>query len=296
MREKLKKWWRGFVNKQKLAITDSDDGSEKWYMYISPARIILGFVSLVVLLFAAVALIVAYTPVMDTIPGYPGRQSREMLIRGIMRLDSLEREMGNLTVYSDNIALIMEGKTPVIRNTSRIGDSIEMQDKTLVPPGAADSILRARMEGSGPYNLAASAAAARTAGVANDLIPPAQGLVQTRFSPVNGRYGVEIVTTSNHPVVAVRDGSVILSIWTPEEGYIMQIQHPDNLVSIYKRLSLPQHTIGERVRAGESIGIAGNTGEGEAGVAGTGAGLYSPLEFQLWYNGTPVDPENYIVF
>lgn len=296
MQEKLKKWWRGFVDKQKLAVTDSDDGSEKWYMYISPARIILGFVSLVVLLFAAVALIVAYTPVMDTIPGYPGRQSREMLIRGIMRLDSLEREMANLTVYSDNIALIMEGKTPVIRNTSRIGDSIEVQDKTLVPPGTADSILRARMEGSGPYNLAASASAARTSGVANDLIPPAQGLVQTRFSPVNGRYGVEIATTSNHPVVAVRDGSVILSIWTPEEGYIMQIQHPDNLVSIYKRLSQPQHTVGERVRAGESIGVAGNTGEGETGVSGAGTGLYSPLVFELWYNGTPVDPESYIVF
>ncbi len=293
MREKLRKWWRGFVDKQKLAILDGDDGATKWYMYISPARIVVGLLTFVLLVIVAVVLLIAYTPVMDTIPGYPGRESREMLVRSIMRLDSLEHEMANLTVYSDNIALIMEGKTPIIRNTSQIGDSIRTQDKTLVPPGAADSILRARMEGGGAYNLAASAAAARSSRIAAGLIPPAQGLVQTRFSPVNGRYGVEIVTASNYPVVAVRDGSVIMNIRTLEDGHILQIQHPDNLVSIYKHISEPRHAIGERVRAGENIGIAGSTGEGSA--TGTDHS-HSPFEFELWYNGTPVDPENYIVF
>lgn len=291
MREKTKKWWQGFTQKQKLSVTDSGDGSEKWYMYISPARILVGVVSLVLIVVAIIVITIAYTPIMDTIPGYPGRNSREMLIRGIMRLDSLEREMGNLTVYSDNIALIMEGKTPVIRDVSRIGDSIEMQDKSLVAPNAADSALRARMEGAGPYNLAASAAAGRaSAAAASDLVPPVQGLVQTHFSPVNGRFGVQVVTTAGHPVTAVREGSIISSFWTPGEGYVVQIQHPDNLVSIYKRLSEAHGSIGARVRAGEIIGVSGETGNTDAGNA------IGPLEFELWYNGTPVNPENYIVF
>ncbi len=277
--EKIKNWWRGFVKKQRLAMLDSDDDTERWHIYISGGRILIGLISLILVLALAVVLLVVYTPVMDTLGGYPGNRSREILIQNVMKLDSLERQMANLTLYSDNIALIMEGKTPVIRDVSRIGDSVQMQDKTLVAPSLADSMLRARMEAaSGDYSLAASVASPRSGAMATDLIAPAKGLVQTRFSPVNGRFGVEIVTTSNHPIVAVRDGSVILNVWSPEQGYVVEIQHSDNMLSVYRQLSSVERAVGARVKAGEIIGVA------------------SPLGFELWYNGTPVDPENYIVF
>jgi hypothetical protein len=278
MREKLKKWWRGFVDKQKLAILDGDDGSTRWYMYISPARIVVGLLTLILLIVIVVVSVIAYTPVMDTIPGYPGRRSREAVIAGILRLDSLEREMANLTVYSNNIDMIMEGKTPVIRNVGRIGDSIRMQDKTLVAPNAADSILRARMEGDGAYSLAGSVSALRTQEVAPGPVPPVKGVIQKEFSPVDGLFGVEIATADQTPVVATREGTVILNVWTPGDGYLVQIQHADNLTSIYRRLSESRATVGTRVKAGEVIGTAG------------------PLVFELWNNGTAVDPANYVAF
>jgi murein DD-endopeptidase MepM/ murein hydrolase activator NlpD len=278
MREKLKKWWRGFVDKQKLALLDGDDNATRWYMYISPARVLVGLVTLVVVVIVAVTLLFVYTPVLDTIPGYPGKRSREALIRGIMRLDSLEREMANLTVYTDNIGLIMEGKTPFLRDVSRQGDSVQMQDKTLVPRNEADSLLRALMEGNGEYSLAASAAAERAGATPSHLVPPIKGIVQSEFSPVDGRFGVEIATSDQSPVVAVRDGTVTLSVWTPGEGYLIQIQHSDNLLSVYRRLSEAQSNVGTRVKAGEIIGMAG------------------PLVFELWYNGTAVNPLNYIIF
>ncbi len=290
MREKLNKSWRGFFSKQKLSITDSDDGSVKWYIYISPSRIVVGLVSLVLLIVAVVMLVTAYTPIMDTIPGYPGKRSREMLIKNIIRLDSLQREMAHMSVYGDNIALIMDGKTPVIRDVSRIGDSIEIRERELVLPSGADSVLRARMEGEGDYSLSASAAAARSYDRTTlELVPPASGLVQSRFNPVGGRFGVEIATASNQPVVAVREGSVILSVWTPDDGYIVQIQHQNNLISVYKHLSEVLPSVGTRLQAGEIIGYNGSVDSEVPGSAG-------PLKFELWYNGTPVDPENYIVF
>jgi murein DD-endopeptidase MepM/ murein hydrolase activator NlpD len=278
MRDKLKKWWRGFVDKQKLAVLDGDDGSTKWYMYISPARVVVGFITLVLLVLVVVVVLVAYTPVMDTIPGYPGRRSREAITAAVMRLDSLEREMANLTVYSDNIGLIMEGKTPVVRNTGRVGDSIHAQDKTLIPRNAADSALRARLEGDGPWSLAASAAASRTQGLTADLVAPVKGLVQKSFSPVDGMYGIEIGTADQSPVVAARDGTVTLKVFITGEGYLVQLQHADNLVSVYRRLTESGREVGSRVKAGEIVGVAG------------------PLVFELWYNGTAVDPLNYIVF
>lgn len=279
MREKIKRWWRVFVGKQKFAVLDGDDGSTRWYMYISPANLLIGCVGFVLVMLVVVALLVVYTPVMDTIPGYPGGRSRETLIREIMRLDSLEREMGYLTVYSNNIDLIMEGKTPVVRDVTRMGDSISVQDKTTVAPNGADSVLRARMEGQGEYSLAASAADRRSTQVSAPLmVPPVKGVVQVGFDPVKGSYGVEIATADQNPVVAAMDGTVILNVPVPGEGRVVQIQHTGNLVSAYRRLSETVPGVGTRVKAGEIIGTAG------------------PLVFELWYDGRPVDPLNYIVF
>jgi len=279
MLDRIKKWWRVFVAKQKIAVMDGDDGSTRWYMYISPANLALGLAGFVLVVFVVVALLVVYSPVMDTLPGYPGNRSREMIVRGIMRLDSLERQMGNLTVYSNNIDLIMEGKTPVVRDVTRMGDSISVQDKTTVVPIGADSVLRARMEGTGPLSLSAAAAGSHSAQAAPPvMIPPVNGVVKSGFDPVNGVFGVEITTADEGPVVAAMDGTVILSVLSPGEGRIVQIQHSGNLVSVYRRLTETVPGVGTRVKAGEIIGMAG------------------PLGFELWYDGRPVDPLNYILF
>jgi murein DD-endopeptidase MepM/ murein hydrolase activator NlpD len=114
--------------------------------------------------------------------------------------------------------------------------------------------------------------------VTPDLVPPAKGILGAEFSPVNGRFGVEIVTADQSPVVAAREGTVIFNGWTPEEGDVVQIQHPDKRESVYRHLSETIPGVGTRVKAGEVIGVAG------------------PLIFELWHNGTAIDPVNYIVF
>lgn len=277
--EIFSKWWAAFRAKQKFAVIDPDSGDERWHFFISGARVAAGALSLFLVLVIAIVLVIAYTPIMDNIPGYPGRHSRQMLIEGIMRLDSLEREMGHLTVYSQNIDLILQGKTPVVRDVTRVGDSIQMQDKTLVPPSHADSILRARMRGTGEYSLAVSAAAVRDGGeVAVEFVAPVRGVVSSGFSPAEGRFGVEIAAAVDSPVAATKDGSVVSSVWSPEVGWTVSVQHAGDLVSIYRHLTQVSAQVGARVKAGEIVGVA------------------SPLEFELWYNGTAVDPVNYIVF
>jgi murein DD-endopeptidase MepM/ murein hydrolase activator NlpD len=89
--------------------------------------------------------------------------------------------------------------------------------------------------------------------------------------------------------VAIREGSITMSVWTPSEGNIVQIQHPDNMTSVYKGVSQVQRPLGSRVKGGEVIGVAGEVGE-------EGSETPRPFGFELWYNGTLVDPESYIVF
>ena len=282
-------WWHSVASRRRLSIRDAADDTENWYIYISPLRALAALVAFVLITFFAVLGLVAYTSILDLIPGSPGGRSRGELIENIMRLDSLEREMNHLMAYSENISLIMEGKTPVIRDVSRVGDSVAIKSRQTVLPSSADSLLRAQMEGDGPYSLSASGVTDR--GLALDLVPPVHGVVSERFDPKAGRYGVEVITAGGQQVVAVKDGTVIESLWSPDGGYIIHVQHSNNLVSVYRHNSIVHKQAGERVRGGEVIGSTAEQTSEEAQSEER-----QTFGFELWYNGTAVDPQGYIVF
>ena len=276
--------WRNFTRKYRFSLRDQHTDKEVWYMHMSRLNVVTGFLALALILFIAILTTVAYTSVLDLIPGYPGNRSRIMLIENIIRLDSMEREIASLQTYSSNIALILEGKTPVTHEQGRT-DSL-LSGSISVLPSYEDSLLRAQIERGGMYGLVSTSTSRRDSSF--DLVPPVRGVVSTRFDPRQANYGVGIATASNQEIVATEAGTVIMSMWTPEYGYIIEVQHPNNLISIYKHSAQSLKTIGERVRAGEVIG---STGEGISGDVGKGL-----FVFELWHNGVPVDPQNYIVF
>ena len=100
-------------------------------------------------------------------------------------------------------------------------------------------------------------------------------------------YGIDIVSQKNEAVKAALDGTILFSDWTVETGHIIAIQHQGNFISIYKHNSVLLKKQGNFVKAGEAIAIVGESGE-----LTTGAHLH----FELWNNGTPVDPLEYVAF
>ncbi|MBR5454173.1 MAG: M23 family peptidase, partial [Rikenellaceae bacterium] len=127
------KFWSWFAGRHQISIDATDNSSEAWFVVVRPWQVLLGMIALVALMMFAAIGIVAYTPILDMIPGTPGEKSRNLLIDNIVRLDSMEREMNNLLVYSDNISLIVDGKTPIVRNVEMVGDSIDIKSKELIP-------------------------------------------------------------------------------------------------------------------------------------------------------------------
>ena len=284
---KIRFWWRGFFRQRRFSILNATDNSEEWHLHLSPASIIAGLVSFVLLLFILILSLVAYTPVLEFLPGYrtEADRSRESLVQNIIRLDSMERMMNQMMTYNQNIALIMEGKTPVMR-TIASSDSSRLS-KVLVMPSHEDSLLRAQMEGDGPYSLSASRNESRRAlRESMELLAPVEGILTEKFDVADGRLGVGIVATADAPVSAIERGTVIQSLWSPESGYTIIIQHANNLLSIYRNLSQSLVTTGQAVRGGEQIGYNAEPVNGEVRLFG----------FELWNNGKPVNPESYIVF
>ena len=72
-----------------------------------------------------------------------------------------------------------------------------------------------------------------------------------------------------------------MSSFTSDGGNVIQILHANNLVSLYKHNSVLLKKVGDRVEAGDSIAIIGNSGELTDGPH---------LHIELSYNGSPLNP------
>ena len=250
--------YRRLVRKHRLTLQNEVDNAEEWHMHISVVRIFAALLAFVLLLFILILSLVAYTPVLEFLPGYEANRSREMLLQNIMRLDSIERQMTQMRTY-----------------------------KTLVMPSREDSLLRIQMEGEGPYGLGKSPSR-KTLREAMAMTAPVEGIITEKFDTKLGQYGIRIAAAPGSQVSAVDNGTVVLSLWSPEEGYVVQVQHADNVLSIYKNLAQSMVSTGQRLRSGEVLGYS-NDPQAE----GTDSKLFG---FELWSDGKPVDPEGYIVF
>ena len=116
---------------------------------------------------------------------------------------------------------------------------------------------------------------------------PVTGIITNPFNAENEHYGVDIVAPADEPILASLKGTVILSTWTLGTGNIIQIQHENDIITVYKHNSMLLKKSGDFVKAGEPIAVIGNSGELSTGPH---------LHFELWYKGIPVNPEKYIKF
>lgn len=275
---------RNLRRKHRLSIHNSAD-EEVWYSHTTLLKVIARIFGVALLVFAAGVLVSAYTSLLDIMPGYMGNKVRREMTENILRIDSLAAELESLSAYTDNVALIMEGRTPVDRNISLPVDSIAT-DKNLVPTSEADSLLRAEMEGNGRYGLNRTVSRPRGELADMEFLSPYRGDVKSVFNASAGELGTSVEVSDIQQVFAIQAGTVISALWNPEEGYVVQIQHKGNFISVYKNLSQVLKSAGDRVLVGEAIGAVWPDEQDNPALT----------HFQLWYDGQAVDPQNYVEF
>ncbi|MCD8186169.1 MAG: M23 family metallopeptidase [Rikenellaceae bacterium] len=283
--DNLTAFFRAFRTKVRISARDSHNDREKWYIFLSPLNILTALFSLVVVLFVVMISIVAFSPALDFVPGYQGNHARNLLIEYNMKLDSLENQLVLWNNCYENLTRIMDGRasqsTP---NPELDSASLERVEIPLIPE---DSVLRSQIEGSGPYALNPQAPTTEHSGF-QGLYPPVKGVVRAGFDPRAGQYGTDVAVAENQPVMAILEGVVIYAGWSPTQGGVIHILHPGNMISAYLHNASLTKKTGDRVYSGEVVAFTGSSLENE-----TDAGF---TEIQLWINGTPVDPENYMIF
>ncbi len=289
-KEKKKK---GFLkklhHKYRLVIMHNDTLEEKLTIAFTRFNVFLFVATASIFLIVATIYLIAFTPLKEYIPGYADFNTRQVLRELSLRTDSLERDLRQKDLYIMNIRNIVEGRD-LIEEIPEKADDPEAVTYDELPRSREDSLLRAEIEQMlQTDNGYRGAVEARAVGQAIHIsfFTPLHGMISSRFRPGDGHYGVDIVADHDAVIKATLDGTVIFAAWTIETGYTIGIQHDNNILSIYKHNSSLLKQQGQFVEAGEAIAIIGDTG------------LYSTgthLHFELWFNGNPVDPADYIAF
>lgn len=284
--EKRFNWWSDFSRRLRLSLRNPRNNQEVWYTHISPLNILMALVATFVIMFIMTLTLVGYTPILEVLPGYSSEmlRSRQNVIDNILRLDSMEQVINDIVLYNENISLIMSGKATI--SQSDIQHNSQPLSKELVVPNIFDSVLRRDIEDRGRYNMRS---ATNTLNI-SPMIAPANGIIVRQFDIAEEQYGIDIAIAAGERLLAAQQGVVIMSFWSPADGYIVQILHPNNLISIYQNVSDVTVERGESVVAGKVIGYNGEKGSGNMDND------QRVIRFELWNNAIPLDPEAYILF
>lgn len=283
--DKKKNNWR---DKYRFSVINDHSFEEVWRIRLTRYNAFLLITFLIVFIIGATTSLIAFTNLREFIPGYPDVTMRRNILMSAIRLDSLDRELALRDKYFANLNAIISGKQPV--ELSSLQDTSGSYEAINFTSSSDDSALRARVENEERYNLTLGPAAAEPASNLAGLhfFPPVKGIISGRYEVRTKHFGTDIVTKPKALVSAALDGTVIFTGWTMETGFVIQVQHPNNLVSVYKHNASLLKETGDLVRAGEHISVVGDSGE-----------LYTSgphLHLEIWYKGSPLDPEKHILF
>ena len=285
-RKKLrKKIFQMLKDHYRLIIYNDSTIQTVWSIKLTPIKVLtLGSLGAIMLILLT-TVIIAYTPLRENIPGYPSVKTRQMIIRNYVLVDSLENEITTRDKYFEKLQTLFLGEVPTDEMPeSELGSKVHGVEFRSFNADSVfqDKLLEERL------GLSVSENSKRLPSIANiHFFTPLRGMITNKFNAKTEHLAIDIVGKLNARISNVLDGTVIFAGWTMDTGNSIYIQHENNIISAYKHNAELLKSVGDRVKAGEVIAIMGNSGELTTGPH---------LHFELWHNGTALDPETYIDF
>jgi len=284
-KKKDKKFTKKLLHKYRLVILNEDTFEERFAIKLTRLNVfILTSLSAISLVFFTI-LLIAFTPLREYIPGYSSAKLKKQATSLNYKTDSLVNELELNKRYYASIRKVLTGDVASLEfNRDSILQATKNDIGVLqVATNKQDSLLRQKVDKEDKYNLFESSGDQSN----YVLFPPVNGTISEGYDLKERHFAVDVVVAANTPVKATADGTVIFAEWTVETGYVVIIEHKQELISVYKHNSTITKSQGDLVKAGEVIAMSGNTGELSTGPH---------LHLELWSKGYPVNPTNFIDF
>jgi len=286
-RKTLSNW---LTNRYLLIIRNEENFAEKITLSFNYAKLLV-FILITFVIFMLISLALVKTILAQWYdPRHAQLEANKKLIELNLALDSLEDAVDNKNRFIANFQRIVSGDFSDAEANVLSAEDTELLDQSSMQVGEIqpiDSQFRKEFEES-EFDLLTIDYNEKGQLQEIFFFSPISGIISQEYEPQKDHYGVDIVSKKNEPVRAVADGTVVFADFDfSDSGYVLGIQHRNNLLSIYKHNSALLKKVGNFVSAGEIIAIIGNTGDLTTGPH---------LHFELWHNGNPVDPEEFVSF
>jgi murein DD-endopeptidase MepM/ murein hydrolase activator NlpD len=272
-------------NKRRLVILNEDTFEETFSLKLNLMNVfVVGSVGAILIIFFT-TFIIAFTPLREYIPGYASSMLKQQALEMAIKSDSLEKSVKINNTYIASIKKVLTGDLEYakLNKDSIKALDLELLDESEVDPTEKEKELRQQVIKEDKFNVFDSAEPK----VGFVLFPPARGSVIEKYNPKNKHLAVTLALTNNTPIKSIGAGTIIFSDWTPSSGYVVIIRHKDDILSVYKNAASVTKSQGNIVKSGEVIALAGTS---------TSQKTNATLRFELWKDGFPIDPTQFINF
>ena len=282
--KRSKKIKRKLLHKYRFVVLIEDTFEERFSFKLNRLNVFVFGSVITLLLIGFTTLLIAFTPLREYIPGYSSTALKKEATTLAFKTDSLQRVITINQQYVSSIRKVLTGDVKTVDfNKDSILEVASVDGLRINQvPSSADSLLRDKVAQEDKYNPLTG-----TSEVSFVLFAPVKGTISNNYNPKEKHFAVDVVTTKDASVKATADGTVIFAEWTAATGYVIILKHKNNLLSVYKHNASLSKEQGELVKEGEIIATVGNTGELSTGPH---------LHFELWSNGYPTNPTNFIDF
>lgn len=279
------KFRQKLVDEYRLVVINEDTFEEKLTFKLTRLNVFIFGGIFSILLIVGTIFLIAFTPLREYIPGYSSTKLKKKATQLVYKVDSLEQILEVNNVYIQKVRELLTGKISEVQfDKDSVLQSIQYDKDTInLDPSDADMEFRQDIERVDRYSIFNEAT--KDADIV--FFAPVAGILTDGYDPQKKHFAVDIAVEMGTPVKSVADGTVIFAEWTAETGHVVIIEHMRGFISIYKHNTALHKQQGDLVKSGEAIASAGNTGELSTGPH---------LHFELWNEGYPVNPSNYIDF
>ncbi len=280
-----KKFKQKLIDKYRLVVLNEDTFEEKLSFKLNRLNVFIFGSIFSVFLIVGTIFLIAFTPLKEYIPGYSSTKLKKEATQLIYKTDSLEQVLKVNNQYLQNVRQLLTGKISEVKfDKDSAMQQIKLnRDSLNLSASNSDLNFRKEVESEDRFSLF------NPAKKSSDIVffAPITGIISDRFNIEDKHFAIDIAVEAGTPVKAVADGTVIFAGWTSDTGNVIILEHGKGFISAYKHNSVLHKQEGDVVTSGEVIAASGNTGEFSTG---------SHLHFELWHDGQPVNPENYIDF
>lgn len=270
----------------RLSLVDNETHESLRSIRFNRAQLIYGIITAVLVLLLVAYLLFAVTPLRTIIPGYPNAHSRREAVANAIKIDSLENAVARWNLYAESLSRVLTGEETIdFDSLVNKATASYLSQKSAEELARRDSLLREIVQKEEQFGVGAQAD--RDLPIEGiHFFTPLKGVVATEYDRVS-HPAIDISAPTGTVVSAVLDGTVIFDGWDAQTGYVIIVQHRENLLSVYSNNQKLLRSSGDAVKAGTPIALVG----GMSGQAGT-----EHLHFELWQNGQSLDPTRYISF